>query len=1049
MSLRCTSSSKRINLKFPCISCNSSVKNNQDAVMCVKCNQWCHVRCNVSPEIHQSDVDWICNICCFNELPFYFDKDDLSIVMNDQVSFTDNVDVPAQTFNSSSSQNVYHTSANLKGNGLKLGHLNIRSLRNKVDHIQFLLHEYPLDVFAVSESWLDSSISDAEMSIHNYNLERKDRNITGGGVACYIRSNMRHLRRSDLECEELEVMWLEIKITNSKPWFIGIMYRPPNSKLDFFQKLEDNLERVLDISRNVTLIGDFNCNVSSKNPLSDKIKSLCVDLQLQQLIDAPTRVTNNSSTCIDLILLPQEKTDFQSGVISIGISDHSLIYVNLKERIRGNKAHFSYFRSFKNFDKLKFQSDGSEMSWECNTDNNNVEHLWDDFKTKFLKLCNAHAPKVSVRKKRKCSPWITSEYIELSRDRDYLKRKFDQTGELLYWKKYQKSRNTLNNLNKKLKKQYFFNQFQAHSGDSKMTWKILNEFAPCTKSSQIELNIDGKHFSDPLEVAEAFNEHFTTPVINTDGPVNSPSTPSMLSNSKFAFSTITKEVVADELSNLATDKAPGIDDIHPRLLKEGASFIAAPLTHMFNVSLQTARNPSDWKKSRVTPIFKSGDKTDPGNYRPISITSSVMKILEKLLDKQVRQYLKDNNILSKCQSGFRPLHSTNTAVIDLNDYLLKNIDEGFLTGAIYLVLKRAFDTVRHLLLIRKLSRYGFGAKEIAWFTDYFTGREQCVCINNECSDFKPVSIGVPQGSLLGPLLFTLFIDDICNINFDSSTKVCLYADDTAVFVRGRIAPIISQTLQAEFDKICVWLQKNCLALNINKTKSMLIGSKGRLKNSKLEVNHNDVPIQQVESFKYLGVTIDQNLKWDNHVALIRSKIARSIGRIQRIKYFLPKRILTLLYFSFVLPHFDYCNVIWGRTSQSNLLKLQRLQNRYARIVLDADFLTPHKEMLHALGWQSVTQRIQYNTSLIMYKVINNLAPVYLQQLVQEREVSFVTRYAIACPLLIRKPRTDYFKRSFHYQGSNVWNKLPDCVRSLPSLPLYKKQVKTLSLIDRL
>ena len=1037
---------KHKGIKYPCIICKSAVKVNQDAVLCVTCNQWCHVKCNVPREIHESNRDWVCTKCYFNVLPYSH---------SDVITDSDHNAYDLGDLSQNPSTQCVHpplpassTSMNLNGNGLKLAHLNVRSLRNKIDLVRYLLFQNPFDIFAISESWLDCTISNTDMGIDGYIIERKDRNLMGGGIACYVRSNLTHVRRTDLENEQLEIMWLEIKLNKSKPWLVGVVYRPPSSYSEFFQRLEINLERVLDSSRNVVILGDFNCNMICQNPLSDKLMSICNDLQLKQLIDLPTRITENSSSCIDLILLPVEKTTIQSGVMSVGISDHSLIYVNLKEKVECSKAGPITFRSFKKFDSSKFLSEGSKLTWNSFFDNDDIEYLWDQFKLKFTQLCNAHAPKISVRKKAKCSPWINEEYITLSRERDFLKKKFDETRNKSYWLEYKKSRNALNNLNKKLKKQYFFNQFNTYVGDSKMTWKILNEFSPRTMNSKLELRIDEEIISDPLSVANAFNEHFTTPVINIDS-VHPTDTSPMFTKSKFVFSTITEDDVLKELSFLATDKASGLDDIHPRLLKEGAPFISAPLTHMFNVSLKTGRNPRDWKRSRVTPVFKNGDKTDPNNYRPISIISSVMKVLEKLLDNQVRQYLKENNILSKCQSGFRPLHSTNTAVIDLNDYFLRNVDEGLLTGGLFLDLKRAFDTVRYVLLLRKLQRYGFGEHEIAWFTDYFSGREQCVCINNVCSDFRPVTIGVPQGSLLGPLLFSLFIDDLCKIDYASSTKVCLYADDTAVFVKSKNAEDISKTLQVEIDKICDWLHINCLALNIKKTKCMLIGSKGRLKNSRLSLNHKGASIEQVKSFRYLGVIIDSNLKWDEHIAMVRSKIASATGRVQRIKHYLPKRILLLLYYSLFLPHIDYCNVVWGKTTQFNLQKLQKIQNRYARMVLKADFLTPHKEMLQTLQWQSVTQRIQYNTSLMMYKIMNNLAPTYLLSLVEKRVIQVETRYAIACPLLIQTPRTEYFKKSLHYHGSQLWNNLPDCVRTSHSLMQYKKLTKTLSMIDRL
>ena len=456
-----------------------------------------------------------------------------------------------------------------------------------------------------------------------------------------------------------------------------------------------------------------------------------------------------------------------------------------------------------------------------------------------------------------------------------------------------------------------------------------------------------------------------------------------------------------------------------------------------------------WKQTRVTPVHKAGDKMNPENYRPISVVSTVMKTFEKFIHKQLYSYLNDNNLLTDCQSGFRPLHSTCSVLLDLNEYFLRCIDEGYAIGAIFLDLKRAFDTVNHNILFNKLAKYGVQDKELSWFVNYFSDREQCVCIKGAKSAFKRVSVGIPQGSLLGPLLFTIFVNDICCIDLGVDTKLCLYADDTAVFVRSKNVNQLSQLLQSKLDLIGQWLDLNCLVMNSKKTKVMLIGSKGRLKNHTLHVMHKGTCIEHVYSFKYLGVIIDSCLKWDKHINAISLKISRIIGYIRRIKHYLPDDVMRLLYNSLILPQLDYCNVVWGRSAHCHLDKLQKLQNRYARMILKADILTPHRQMLSQLQWQTVRQRVRYQCCVYLYKIINGMTPVYLKPLVIVRFTPFYTRYAFNSPLFVRTPRTDYYKKSFHYEVSTMWNNLPSFIRSAQSLSTFKKSCRMLSMIDRL
>ena len=405
-------------------------------------------------------------------------------------------------------------------------------------------------------------------------------------------------------------------------------------------------------------------------------------------------------------------------------------------------------------------------------------------------------------------------------------------------------------------------------------------------------------------------------------------------------------------------------------------------------------------------------------------------------------------MLSNCQSGFRPL-STATALIDASDYLHTNVDFGYIIGALFLDLKRAFDLVNHTILLEKLEQYGVHDTELAWFRNYLSDRSQCVSYNGKLSTFRDVGMGIPQGSILGPLLFVVFINDICDLNFQEHTKLCLYADDTALFCKARDVSSVQISLQSEFEKIMQWVQTNDLKLNTNKCKAMLFGTHKKVRAKQILIQHESQVIEQVNNFKYLGIIFDNLLKFDKHIDKTCNKIARTIGFIRQIKQYLPRKVLIMLYNGLILPHIDYGLVIWGRSSQCFTSKLQRLQNRYARLVLNADFFTPHTSLLRQLNWQSVLQRVDYQFCLFMFKVINGLVPEYLKDLIIFRTPQIPTRYALNSPLYIPKPKTEYMKKSFQYHGSCLWNKLPLFVRNATSLQSFKSKCKILSTIDRL
>ena len=297
-------------------------------------------------------------------------------------------------------------------------------MRNKAVELQQFLLNNPYDMLCLSETWLDELSSDDMVSVSGYKFERKDREANGGGVGCYIKDKYTYVRRFDLESDEIELMWLEIKQVNTKSLFVGVTYRKLSQDSSFFNILEGEIKRVLSISNNVILLGEFNCNMLTENGLSKTIKDLCILFQMRQIIDQPTIINPYSSTLIDLILTSNPEVIVQSGVQPIGFSDHSLVYVVMKGNCRLLEPKISTIRSFRSFDADNKTKKLNEVDWEnIFSEDVHIDELWNEFKEFFTNLSDKHAPFISVRRKRQGAPWITNEYIALARDRDYHKKK--------------------------------------------------------------------------------------------------------------------------------------------------------------------------------------------------------------------------------------------------------------------------------------------------------------------------------------------------------------------------------------------------------------------------------------------------------------------------------------------------------------------------------------------------------------------------------------------------------------------------------------------------
>ena len=484
----------------------------------------------------------------------------------------------------------------------------------------------------------------------------------------------------------------------------------------------------------------------------------------------------------------------------------------------------------------------------------------------------------------------------------------------------------------------------------------------------------------------------------------------------FQLKAIYNSTVFSLPSKLSKSKATDLDKISARLLRECSDVISNFLCLIFNRSISTGIFPDEWKCAKVLPLFKQGCCSELNNYRPVSIIPIVAKVM---------MYITNHNLISNCQSGFRSLHSTATTLLETVDSWAYNTDRGCVNAVVFLDLKKAFDTVDHDILLTKLNTYGIRGVVHNWFKSYLKDRQQKCFVNGRLSESRALTCGVPQGTILGPLLFLLYINDLPNCHSHSQPR--MFADDTHLTFADNDITKIERHLNDDLTNISQWLIVNKLTLNMSKTEFMVIGSRQRLYtfDSASVLLINGAPVKQVESTKLLVLNTDEHLSWSVHVDAISKKIASGLGALKRIRPFVPLSTLHTIFYSLNQPHFDYWSVVWGNCNKTFAAKLQKLQNRSARILTFSSYDTNADCLLEGLGWKNLATQRQIQKSIMLYKSVNGLTPEYLCSKFSER--SCASGYSLrdtTGKLAVPFPRTNYLKNSFSSSGAVTWNSLP-------------------------
>ena len=482
----------------------------------------------------------------------------------------------------------------------------------------------------------------------------------------------------------------------------------------------------------------------------------------------------------------------------------------------------------------------------------------------------------------------------------------------------------------------------------------------------------------------------------------------------------------------------GWDGIQARILKSIKSVIIKPLTHVLNLSLSTGTFPTELKVANVVPIFKSGDGQIFTNYRPVSVLPVFSKILERIMYNRLLLFLNKHKIIYDYQFGFREKYSTYLALITLTEKISDALNEGKHVIGIFLDFYKAFDTVNHEILLMKLENYGIRGVALNWFKSYLTNRQQFVTYNNCKSSTANVTCGVPQGSILGPLLFIVYINDLCHI-----AKHCfllLFADDSNLFYTGHDLEELTERINEELNNIIFWLEVNKLSLNISKTHYMIF-TRPKCKADDIKINVKDVAIGRVSHTKFLGVQIDDKLNWKQHIDYIRKKLSKSSGILKKARKYLPKECLKNLYFTFVYPYFTYCIHVWGKTFSTYLDPIIKVQKRIIRIITHSKYDEHTLPLFKQLNILTVNDIYDFSIATFMYKFANKELPDIFNDMFTKNRVvhDYSTRQADEFRVPIWNVETK--KRSLGVQGAMIWNNTPDNVKESCSLNTFKYKLK--------
>ena len=935
---------------------------------------------------------------------------------------------------------------------------NARSCRTISFELRDIIVEKSIDILMLTETWLyekGDEVLIQEMTPLGYKFHSFPRTTgkKGGGIgivcknAISEKTNFFQLSFSSFEAVEARIF------NHSTSISIICIYRPPPSKNNnlkaetFRDEFNDLLSSFNNVRRDVLITGDLNIHFDKPNDsIVKQINHLLFECDMKQIVNTSTHKSNH---ILDAFIVRNNSSFLFEKVEDLALSDHFAVYGKVEFKNPKAEKRCITSRNIKSIDMEKFRLQVKEFVMSCNSEYD-IEYLSSFYNLSLNKLLNDYAPlQTRFVPNRKSADWKNEEILKAKQTERKLERQWRDT-DLPSQKQaarqlYVNQRNLVKSMTRKAMKESYGEKI-SKCKNSKQLHTVTNELLGKSKSSPLPNDIPKQ------SLPNTFIEYFSDKIrkIREDIDISCSNTPEFKKYEGSAmhdFHCVTEEYIT-ELIKSTPCKTCILDPMPTALVKEVEELIPL-ITKVVNSSLKSGQVPENLKEAIIKPLLKQSglDQNEMKNYRPVSNLPFISKIIEKVVLDQLQTHLKDNDLLEINQSAYRKNHSTETALLHVLENLLVNADNKLVSILALLDLSAAFDTLDHEILLHRLQiTFGIEGKVLQWFSSYLQDRKQSVLIENYKSDPITLQYGVPQGSVLGPTLFTLYTQPLSDIINCYKCDYQKYADDTQLSKSDELSNFSSavDVVESCIEEIIDWMKCNKLKLNPRKTELIPIASQRNLND--LDINMASVDGHNImfsSGAKDLGVYIDNTLSMQKHISTVCKSAYYELRRISQIKSYLPLHCIEQLVCCFVLSRLDYCNSTLAGLPSKSLEKLQKVQNNAARLILrksKREHVTP---LLYQLHWLPIEVRIDFKLAVFGYRFFEDSLPTYLSRTLQSYRPGRCLRSSSESLLVQPKRNTKTFgERSFSFQIPKVWNKLPMSLKRSSSLAVFKKELKT-------
>jgi len=933
-------------------------------------------------------------------------------------------------------------------NNINFYSVNVVSLFKNIYDLQLHLEEIGIDfLFIVVTEIRKGNFESISSLLNGYKFifRLSEFKITGG-AGIFVRNDVICNERFDLNFtdENCENVTIELSI-GFKKWIIAVFYRHPTTPVSKFKlRFYDFLEKIDDENKNCIVFGDFNIDLMNKTTIINEFLNNVEFRNFRQLIDKPTRVFKNSSTLIDHIYFKSNNQEsYMYDVISNSFSDHSSVLFSLKKtHVHLNKRQF--FRLFSQNNLNKFSNCLKECTLNITdsqtSDQNDI--LWKNFVTQISNLMDENFPLKQVSRARANDKfWMTTKVKKMCKKKEILYSKYKKNPTDYRKSVYLKYKTVLQKEIYSTKREYYSN-FLESDKNNKRFWKHIKDTRIGNNANSIDhITNNNSLITDKEKIAQEFNQYFNEiPIDLSNKFTDKCSFKNYLTKEHkkaISFTNTNINDISFAIKSLKNKNSCGPNNISNSIVIKNSLFFSKTLNQLINDSIQIGNFPLSLKTSKIIPVYKNGTKTSLSNYRPISLQCTFSKILEKIISKFILSHFEDNNLLMNQQHGYRKWHNCQTALAVVYDQIQEKLSEKKFVVGIFLDLSKAFDTLNHEILFQKLKYYGFYGKELGILKKYLTERKHYTEVGTSKSSNLVNNFGVPQGSVLGPLLYSIYCNDLSFIS-NENCKITLYADDTCLLLSASNITELREIANKVCNEVEKWFKFNWLTLNAKKSKFCWFNYSGSIE---LELKLNEITIESSNSISYLGIVLQNNLKWNETIIKKTKTLTKLKYLFKHLSFYIDADKLLMLYKSLVISNLAYGIELYGSTNKKYIILLQKLQNWFLKLILKKPKLYSTNNLHYESKILKICDLVVYRKCIFLFDMMNNYKENEYNKIINIRYQYQITKLNTRRKNDIFIGKFNKFKeKSVFYTCASLWNNLPDKLKSIQNRKELKRDL---------